>query len=243
MDGWLRSTLLHRNGFRHAFTLRAGPVGAEAPESLGALRQRVARAVDCAPESLYEVTQVHGAVVETVDGEGKNEAFLPRQADALVSSAPNTAVGVRVADCLPLLVGDPVTGTAAAIHAGWRGVEAGVVRAALEQLLCFPGVRASHLVAAVFPHIRPCCFEVGQDVADRLQALYPDISVLSRPSGNKPHVDLAGIVRAQLAAAGVLEQHMDDVAGCTRCDAASFHSYRREGQRAGRHLAAMAVKC
>mgnify|MGYP001047129857 CR=1 FL=1 len=243
MDALLRSSLLIRNGFRHAFTLRPEEKETDGPESLEALRQRAARAVECAPERLYEVTQVHSAVVEKVDGERKSEALLPRQADALVSSAPNTAVGVRVADCLPLLVGDPVTGAAAAIHAGWRGVEAGVVRAAVEALLSVPGVRAPNLLAAIFPHIRPCCFEVGQEVADRLQAPYRDVSVLSRPERDKPPVDLAAIVRTQLASSGVAADRVDDVAGCTRCDPERFYSYRRLGQLAGRHLAAIAVRC
>ena len=241
MDGFLHSPLLARHGFRHAFALRSGPVGAEARESLEALRRRTAAALDCPPERLYEVTQVHGAVIEKVRGEKSREALLARQADALVSGEPNTALGVRVADCLPLLLGDPVTGAVAAIHAGWRGVEAGVVRKAVEALLSSPEVRASNLLAAIFPHIRPCCFEVGDEVADRLQAVCPDTPVVKRSNGNEPHVELATIVRAQLASAGVKRQRVDDVTGCTRCDPDRFFSYRRQGELAGRHLAAIAV--
>jgi YfiH family protein len=242
MDGVLSSVLLAKHGFPHAFLLAQGSKQPAPPESLPALRRRTAAALGCAPDDLYEVTQVHGAAVKTVDRREDRRAVLRLQADALVASQPSAAVGVRVADCLPLLLADPVTGSVAAVHAGWRGAEAGVVRAAVEALLRIPGVLAQNLVAAIFPHIRSCCFEVGDDVAARLQSVCPDDPVVSRREGNKPHVDLAALVRAHLAAVGVTAERVQDVPGCTRCDPTRFFSYRRQGEIAGRHLAAIAVR-
>ena len=243
MHDALTSKLLAGHGFRHAFMLRPASGQSDSPEELQALRDRTVATLGCAPGHLYEVTQVHGAAVKRLDPRDGRDAVLALQADALVADRAPAAVGVRVADCLPLLLADPVTGAVAAVHAGWRGTEAGVVRAAIEALLGSPGVRTQNLVAAVFPHIRACCFEVGEDVAGRLQAVCAEAPVVSRPDGKKPHVDLAAVVRAQLASAGVTAERVQDVPGCTRCDPTRFFSYRRQGEIAGRHLAAIAVRC
>jgi hypothetical protein len=82
--------------------------------------------------------------------------------------------GVRVADCVPVLVGDLFSGRAAAIHAGWRGIEAGIIGAALAAL----GDSRRARVAAVGPCIGSCCFEVGMDVADRIAAAARDRAVV-----------------------------------------------------------------
>jgi YfiH family protein len=242
MASILSSTLLTSHGFRHAFTLRTGSAPSAPPESLRSLRRRAAEVLGCAPDRLYEATQVHGAAVETVARRQSRDTVLAQQADALVANEPLAAVGVRVADCLPLLLADPVTGSVAAVHVGWRGAEAGVVRAALDALLRLPGVAAKNLLAAIFPHIRACCFEVDDDVAARLQAVCVDTPVVSRPDAKKPHVELAALVRAQLRSGGVAGERVDDVAGCTRCDPIRFFSYRRQGDKAGRHLAAIAAR-
>jgi YfiH family protein len=242
MEDALLSPLLAGHGFRHAFTVRRSPGGAGAPESLQALRRRAAGAMGCAPERLFEVTQVHGAAVKRVNRREHRETLLAQQADALVTNEPGAALAVRVADCLPLLLADPRTGSVAAIHAGWRGIEAGVVRAGLEALLRLPGVQAKDLVAAIFPHIRACCFEVGDDVAARLQVVCAGSGAVKRRNGKKPHVDLAAVVRVQLASGGVDGQRVQEVAGCTCCDPERFFSYRRQGEIAGRHLAAIAVR-
>jgi hypothetical protein len=145
-------------------------------------------------------------------------------------------VGVRTADCVPILVGDLESGAVLAIHAGWRGVVAGVVPAGLSKL----GGRA--LVAAIGPHIRGPSFEVGPDVKDQIAAAGGvDVVVGTSPAG-RPLVDLCRAIRAQLARAGVDEAHVDDVGGCTLTEPARFFSFRRDGQRSGRHLAVIVAR-
>jgi YfiH family protein len=154
-------------------------------------------------------------------------------------------VAVRVADCLPLLLADDGSGAVAAVHAGWRGVVAGVVAAGFQALRSVGGGPASGIHAALFPHIRSCCFEVGEGVAEQLVAAYPggadDAAIIDR-GRPRPHVNLAAIVRAQLAALGVTGDRIDEVPGCTRCGGDRFCSYRRDGKAAGRHLAGIAVR-
>jgi copper oxidase (laccase) domain-containing protein len=137
------------------------------------------------------------------------------------------AVGVRVADCVPVLVGDVATGDVVAIHAGWRGVVAGVVGAALREL------GARHPVAAIGPCIESCCFEVGPEVAAQL-------GFVIREADGKAFVDLRAAVRSQLRAAGIEEGRIDDVGGCTKHET-RFHSFRRDGANSGRMLASIAA--
>jgi YfiH family protein len=209
-------------------------------------------------EAIVQVRQVHGAaVVEAVPGlsfgaasglsfgapapKGATSSGAAPEADAIVgrSSGPGAvAVGVRVADCVPILVGDGASGDAAAIHAGWRGVVAGVVPAAIAGLLRDPrghaARRAERLVAAIGPCIGACCFEVGRDVAQR-------IGFVAREVGEKAYVDLRAAVRAQLVTAGMRTERIEDVPGCTKHEPRRFHSFRRDGADSGRMLAAIAT--
>lgn len=251
----LRSPRLAEHGFRHGFSPRAGGVsiGPYASCNLGRNvgddathvaenRRRFAEAVGYAPEALFEVSQVHGRGVRRAGPEVDPAVLRAQEADALVADG-GAAVGVRTADCVPVLVVDPRTRAVAAIHAGWRGVALDIAGAGVASLRELCGAPASRLVAALFPHIQVCCFEVSDEVAQELVAVCPQPSaaaaiVVQRP-GERPHVDLAAILRLQLQAAGLASANIDFVSGCTRCDAERFFSFRRDGQASGRHVTAI----
>lgn len=211
------------------------------PRALGENVKRLAEAVGFAPGALHQTRQVHGRAVLVADGAPAPMAL--READALVAMpGSGHAVAVRVADCVPVLVADPAAGCAAAIHAGWKGVEARVVLATLEQM----GGDPRGFSAAIGPCIGPCCFEVGADVAARIAAASADDVVVGR-AGEKAHVDLRAAVRAQLRALGLRDDAIDDVPGtgpegCTRCDAARYYSYRRDGDASGRLVGVIAAR-
>jgi len=237
----LNSALLHAAGFAHAFPER----GFDDAELCGAL----------AVPAIAQAKQVHGArAVEATEVAGA-------EADAIVARAPTSlgspraAAGVRVADCVPILLGDEASGAVAAIHAGWRGVVAGVVRAGIVRLVGpIGGVAgappegleravAGTVVAAVGPCIGACCFEVGVDVADSIErACGGSAGVVVRRDGAKAFVDLRAAVRVQLAALGVSPARIDDVGGCTKHEPIRFHSFRRDGPSSGRMLAAIASR-
>ena len=237
----LRSTLLADAGFAHAFPERS------------AADSELARALGIDPgQVIVQVKQVHGGDALEVDDEGgADEARGPggargpdaREGDALVARAGSRAmaVGVRVADCVPILVADEATGGVAAIHAGWRGVTRGIVANAIEQLMSRGDRRGRlGLVAAIGPCIGPCCFEVGRDVADQIARAAPGARVVATERSEKVYVDLRAAVRTQLAAVGVDPARIDDVPGCTKHEAGRFHSFRRDGAQSGRMLAAIA---
>jgi YfiH family protein len=253
----IRSPLLAEHGFRHGFSPRHGGVSAPPYDSLNLgrgvgddamhvaeNRRRFAEAVGYVDAALFELNQVHGRDVRRVRAGDEPIRVRSEPGDGLVLEASawaeagdvNAAVGVRTADCLPVLIGDPETRAVAALHAGWRGTVLGVVPAGLELLRQVSGAPAARLIAAVFPHIGVCCFEVSDEVAGTLAAAADGAPVVRHTAGKKPHVELSAIVRLQLMAAGVPARRIDFIAGCTRCDAAQFFSYRRDGGASGRHL-------
>jgi YfiH family protein len=250
---FLTSPRLLQLGFRHGFSLRIGGANPPSPalnqgsfisenrDHLAENYREIERTVGCAPDRLFELTQVHGAVVRPVDSRDRVGDVRRENGDALVTREPSVAVGVRVADCLSLLLADPSTGAVAAVHAGWRGVVAGVVDAAIAALVTRAQTRVERVEVVIFPHIRSCCFEVDESVAGRLAAVCATREVVDNRY-RKPHVDLASIVKAQLNLSGITDDRIDDVAGCTRCQADRFFSYRRDGELSGRHLAAIAVR-
>jgi polyphenol oxidase len=246
----LVSERLKNAGFAHGFSTRAGGVSAPPYDSLDfailrdatALREnqrRLAAAVGFDPGRLYQAKQVHGPSL--LVAEGDPAAMLAQEADALVGEpGSGAAVAVRVADCVPVLVADPATGRVAAVHAGWRGVVADVVGGAVERLARGGAGDASRFLAAIGPCIGPCCFEVGADVGETIvRATTRDAIARRDDARGKVFVDLRAGVRGQLRALGLADAAIEDVpdrspAGCTRCDAQRFYSYRRDGDASGR---------
>lgn len=250
---FLVSRALEKAGFTHAFSTREGGVSEPPFESLdfallrdpARLRdnqRRLASSVGFDASRLFQTRQVHGSALVVAGGDPV--MFAAREADALVAEPRSgDAVAVRVADCVPVLLADPVSGRVAAVHAGWRGVVAGVIGAAVTKL---GGGRG--LVAAIGPCIGPCCFEVGADVGQTL-ALATTRDVLARRDDErgKAYVDLRLAARAQLRALDLEDAAIDDVPsatrdGCTRCDARRFYSYRRDGDASGRLLAVIVAR-
>ncbi len=169
--------------------------------------------------SQARMRQVHGATVLAA------EEGLCGEGDAIVTTEPGLALMVVTADCVPILVaaGDRV----AAIHAGWRGLVAGVIPATLEKFAA-----PERLTAWIGPAIGACCYEVGEDVAGAVVARSSD-AVLSTGRRGRPHLDLALAAEIALARCGVGE--IRRLALCTACHPGTLESYRREGAAAGRN--------
>ncbi|HVG09213.1 MAG TPA: polyphenol oxidase family protein [Thermoanaerobaculia bacterium] len=139
------------------------------------------------------------------------------EGDALFGDAPDLALSVVTADCVPVLLAGPKG--LAAVHAGWRGLVGGVIPAALEKL-------GGADTAWIGPAIGPCCYEVGEEVAEQ----FPEETVIPGP---KPHLDLVAAARLQLKDV----EEIRAVGICTRCAADRLYSYRREGKGVGRNVA------
>lgn len=246
-----QSRLLSAAGFTHAFFTRHGGVSPGAYASLNfsyAVEDdaanvdenlaRAARALGIARDQLYFPSQIHTDGVHELYGGEPPLEILHTEADALVSGAPNLACGVRSADCLPILIADPTTGRAAAVHAGWRGLVCRVLGRAIERL---GGSPHDHL-AAIGPHISAAAFEVSEEVAQELTGASANPEVVQRHHGPRPHVDLEAVARAQLLEHGLTPSHIERVGGCTQLEPQHYFSFRRDGRHSGRHLSAIVAR-
>lgn len=167
--------------------------------------------------------QVHGNRV-VVLGSGDFAAGEP-QADAIVSRTPGTVCAVRTADCLPVLLCARDGSEIAAVHAGWRGLAAGIVDATVEAL----AARPEELLAWLGPAIAAPAFEVGDEVREAFLAAGFDCApYFSGNARGRWQADLFGLAAARLAALGIGSIHGERL--CTFADAERFFSYRREGE-------------
>jgi len=210
-------------GLVHGFEERLGPSGWEARE---AGRRRVTTAL-AGSGRLFLLHQVHGTALHVAPWEGHPEG------DVGVAVAPGLLVGVETADCLPVLLVDPVRRAAAAVHAGWRGTAAGVARRCVEALVA-GGSRVVDLVAGLGPGIGVCCYEVGEELRE---AFGPGGNAFFRPGPRgRAHLDVRGANVTQLEEAGLPPSRIHHVAHCTFCEADRYHSFRRDGKGAGRMI-------
>jgi len=229
------------DGVTLAFTTRRGGVSGDAFESLNLggssgdreeavreNRRRVLEAAGLDAARLATAGLVHGVEIAEVRGPGHTTGC-----DALITRERGIALAVTTADCLPLILALP--GTLAVAHCGWRGTAASLPRRALEVACAFAEATAREAVAHIGPCIRPCCYEVGPEVARQFPA-----SVVRMVEG-RHRLDLAAAVRLQLLDSGVPPEAIFDTAACTCCAPAWYFSYRRQGNRYGRHWALAAL--
>lgn len=145
-------------------------------------------------------------------------------ADALATDRPATRIAVKTADCVPILLADPVKRVVAAVHAGWRGTAAGIAAHAVDAVVKRYGCRPADLLAAFGPSIGECCFEVDPDAGLAFQTMFPERDDLDR----RTRVDLREANRRLLIQAGLDAARITHEAPCTCCGGAEFHSWRRD---------------
>lgn len=185
-----------------------------------------------APDSTFFPSQVHGVgVVEVLDETGPAKI----EADGVVSTTVGRVVGIVTADCVPILAAARDGGAVAAIHAGWRGLAAGVIEAGIGALRRNSG--GAELICAVGPGARGCCYEVDEPVRDALRPRYaPQLEeVLVPAAAGHYQLDLPLLATRILEQIGLESTRIGtEHRACTICDPGRFESYRRDGTRAGR---------
>jgi YfiH family protein len=179
-------------------------------------RARLSALLPAAPQWLR---QVHGVEVAEHPGAAVEEATP--EADALVAFAPGRVCAVLTADCLPVVFCDRAGSRVGVAHAGWRGLAGGVLEHTVQAMDCAP----AELLAWLGPAIGPCVYEVGPEVVEAFDGIEGAAAPGRRP--DRWLLDLYGIARHKLRAAGVGEVHGGGL--CTFSDPARFYSYRRDG--------------
>ncbi len=251
MKRFLTSRLLSGAGVVHGFSLRAGGVSigpyaslnlggsvGDEPEAVSENHRRLRLAAGIESE-VATAHQVHGDRV--VDARGR-EVLAPsgpqeEGADALLALDAGETVGVRVADCVPILLHDEELGISAAVHSGWRGTRLAVAARAVRALQHATGAEPGRMLAAIGPGIGRCCYEVSPQLAATFRSLFGPEAADDPALREKPHLDLRYCIQSALLRAGLSFGRIEQVEGCTSCDSASFFSHRRDKGLTGRHLA------
>ena len=177
------------------------------------------------PESLAIPGQVHGTTVRRAESPGEYP-----ETDALISGTPGVFLCVSVADCVPILLFDPLHNAFAAVHAGWRGTSSGITESAVARMHAEFGSLPDRILASIGPSASVCCYRVGEDVARQ----FPPSNV--RRESGESFVDLKGANRGQLLEAGLKPGNIELSPYCTISDSGLFHSHRREGTGSGRMM-------
>jgi len=181
--------------------------------------------------------QVHGTDYLVCSGNGTQHS---RHADILITSTPGTAIAVRTADCLPILLLDPHAGIASAVHAGWRGTANNIVHTAIKQMNKL-GAETDHILASLGPCISECCFEVDLSTAKQLSQSHAQAPLYIDYKNAKAYPNLQAINALQLQSLGIQEKHIEQIKLCTCCHPKRFFSYRRDQLKSGRQLAIIAL--
>jgi YfiH family protein len=197
--------------------------------------------------SLAGCWQVHSADVRAVNDVSEAKPAEDSHGDtiycdAIVSNTAHVLAGIKTADCVPLLLGDPVTKAFAAVHAGWRGTLSEIVLAAVVRLSEEYNAQPANLLVAIGASAGPCCYEVGNDVIDAFTGkfLY-GASLFTATRDGHAVVDLLEANRHQLIDAGVRPNSIHTAPICTMCRTDLFFSYRREKSMNGKVGRLMAV--
>ncbi|MFA7459400.1 MAG: peptidoglycan editing factor PgeF [Trueperaceae bacterium] len=177
--------------------------------------------------------QVHGSRV--LNGE---PSWFSEQADAAVTNDPDTLLVVSVADCLPVLVHDPVTGAVGAAHCGWRGTVAGLAGEVVQRMTQEFGSQPEHLKVLLGPAVAGECYQVGAEVVERFtKAGFPAAVAWPDAVPGKYRLDIKRANRWLLEQQGVPAGAIVDTGLCTHCEPERFYSYRRDAGVTGRHWA------
>lgn len=225
---------------RAAFTTRVGGVSGgtcasrnlgiasgDDPDAVRANREGLANGCGFDAARAVTLAQVHGADVIEVGPAGGAGRFTGSlagidEADGCVTSAPGVALLAQGADCVPVLLWDDEGTRVAAVHAGWRGLVAGVLGHAVAAM------GEGRICAAIGPCIGPCCYPVDHALRATMAQRFGDEVVVGDA------VDLRRAARRALGAGGAGNADIADVQGCTSCDHERFFSYRRDGAGTGR---------
>ena len=232
---------------KHAFTTRIGGVSngcyaslnlsLNSDDDLNNIKENYARlcvAIDSNINSFVCSKQHHGTDIRIVtinDCSGLFKANSP-VADGMITNESGISLIVFTADCVPILLHDPVLNVIGAVHAGWRGTTANIAGIAIQKMIDTYGCEAKNIKAAIGPCISKCCFETGDDVPSALHNILGDAAVhcikfIDTNAGTKYRVDLKEANRLLLSNAGVT---VIDISGeCTACLPDKYWSHRRMG--------------
>jgi YfiH family protein len=232
-------TTRHEGVSRHPYnSLNLGANIFDSPHNVQGNRSILARAFGARTEHLVTVTQVHGNDLLVIDSPNPDYThFLKLECDGLITNQPGLMIGVCVADCIPILLLDPVNKVVATLHAGWKGTAGEIGRKGVEALINMFDSNPEDILAALGPGIGSCCYEVDGIVREAFKKNGADWDLFAKEKApGKWKLDLAAANCSQLLAAGVPKANIETTPLCVSCEHDLFFSYRREEGETGRQM-------
>jgi polyphenol oxidase len=189
-------------------------------------QEQFAKALAIVPQKIVRMGQVHKNTVTLVSK--KDCGQFVSETDGLFTNEKNVFLGVITADCLPIFFYDPTTQYIAAVHAGWRGLAAEIIKEAVIRLK-EKGINPQGLIVGIGPHICVNCYDIANSHSEELLGRFPDWKEFIREKDGKVFLNLAGVAKHQLQQAGVLQNNIEDADYCT-FEHEDMYSCRREGK-------------
>lgn len=197
------------------------------PSAVSQNRTEIKTLLNTADACVVVPFQTHSNNIAIVDHSNKHTLF--ENTDALITNIPGIILGTLSADCVPILLADPVNNVIASIHAGWKGTVAQIANRTVQRMQenfnCLP----ENIRAGIGPSISAACYEVGEEVARHFNE-----SCKSNSINGKKCIDLWKANQAQLIDSGLLAEHIEIAGRCTYSNTADFYSARKEGINTGR---------
>jgi len=238
---------------RHGFTTRTGGVSAggcaslnfswkrkDTAENVKENCRRLAKAMNFQSDHIVFIEQTHSANVYYAGQRDRHDGAwwtkAPKGYDASVTNEAQTVLIARVADCMPVLLLDPVKGVISAVHSGWRSTAGKVILEAAAAMQREYGCNPQDLLGAIGPCIGPDCFCVGEEVADIFFNSFGSRKY-QQCRDDKLYIDLWRCGEDQLKDAGLLKEHIYTAEICTHCEPERYFSHRRDRGETGAMLA------
>lgn len=247
-------------GLIHAVTTRRGGISAGPFASLNLglntgdvfhvvrqNRRKVLSTLGWKPEALLSPVQIHGNRVVTVTQAlgtgsiGDTDLGLGG-CDGLLTREKGLVLMIKVADCFPVFLYDPVAEAIGLIHAGWRGIANGIITRAIEAMAVSFRCKPVHIAAGIGPGIGSCCFVVGEDVRVAFEKHNQSNAFPQTNGDERFYCDLKKIIFAELLSCGLREERIRAADACTCCDEALFYSHRRDNGKTGRMAALIGLR-
>lgn len=180
------------------------------------------------PFNFYMPVQRHTDNITILHGSEE-----PSIADAVITDRKNLFIGIKTADCLPVLIFDPENKVIGAVHAGWRGTAKGILKKTILKMNEVYGCKSKNLLIAFGPYIKGCCYEVGDEVIEAMKEENPEEDYILRIDGKK-HIDIGVANLIQAVSVGVKKENIWISEDCTYCKHNEYASYRFHGKKAER---------
>ena len=182
-----------------------------------------------AGHSVYFLDQQHSSNIIVLNNHKPN--FF--KADGMITNQ-NHILGLKTADCLPIIFYSRKKNYIAAIHAGWRGLLYGIIPNTINTLINL-GNNSTDIICAIGPHVGDCCYQVSKELVNKFTRLKKSTNKIFRLENNRYYLKLADIAQVQMNDLSIPIGNIDNIAVCTYCDK-DYHSYRRDGNSTGKNI-------